>query len=473
MNGSYHPRFKEMMNAVVATGRCAECASCVTVCPYRMIEYVDGHPRLTDPGAPSFDYCRVSETRGCDVCAAICPRLWPNESDLRDAVFGDGTGWEGVFGVYRHVFVARARRPHARERGQDGGVVTALLAWARETGRIDGAVVAAVADDDRPCFPSPRLATTVDEIEASAGSWYTYCPNALALQQAKTQQLERVAFVGVPCQITPVRKMSCVDSGVLLDPRKNAPSVTHQLAFLRGLSERVAFRVGLFCTEVFRPELMTERIAGQMGIALSDIEKFNVKGEVLIHRKNGETARIPLEEAMNEYQRPACAHCTDFSAELADISCGGIGTDRATVVVLRTQVAVDLWREFEASGQVEVWPIAEHRKAWNILQRLARKQRERVPQAAGAGSAYSPASEAGLGVARLADLPDVEIDKRVRAAYAGAPRPMTFDPRPRPPIPGDPGEPMPGAKRSLPPPPGPEHGGASPCLQPCCDDIGR
>lgn len=464
------------MNAVVAAGRCAECASCVTVCPYRMIEYVDGHPRLTDPAAPSFDYCMVSETRGCDVCAAICPRLWPNESDLRDTVFGDGAGWEGAFGVYRHVFVARARRSRARERGQDGGVVTALLAWARETGCIDGAVVAAVADGDRPCFPSPRLATTVDEIEASAGSWYTYCPNALALQQAKAQQLERVAFVGVPCQITPVRKMSCVDSGVLLDPRKNAPSVTHQLGFLRGLSKRVAFRVGLFCTEVFRPELMTERIAGQMGIALSDIERFNVKGEVLIHRKNGETARIPLEEAMAGYQRPACAHCTDFSAELADISCGGIGTDRATVVVLRTQVAVDLWREFEASGQVDVWPIVEHKKAWNILQRLARRQRERVPpQAAGAGSAYSPASEAELGIARLGigDLPGTEIDKRVRAAYAGAPRPTSFDPRSRPPIPDDPGEPAPGAKRSLPPPPAPEHGGASPCSEPCRDGPSR
>ena len=36
--------------------------------------------------------------------------------------------------------------------------------------------------------------------------------------------------------------------------------------------------------------------------------------------------RQPLEEAMHKYQRPECRHCGDFSAEMADISCGGVGT---------------------------------------------------------------------------------------------------------------------------------------------------
>ena len=44
------------------------------------------------------------------------------------------------------------------------------------------------------------------------------------------------------------------------------------------MSDRVGFSVGLFCTEVFRPELMTEKIEKEMGIPLSDIKQFNVKG---------------------------------------------------------------------------------------------------------------------------------------------------------------------------------------------------
>jgi sulfoxide reductase heme-binding subunit YedZ len=52
------------------------------------------------------------------------------------------------------------------------------------------------------------MATTVEEIKASSASWYTYVPNNLALEQAKEKDLKSVAFVGVPCQITPLRKLT-------------------------------------------------------------------------------------------------------------------------------------------------------------------------------------------------------------------------------------------------------------------------
>lgn len=408
------------MNEVVAAGACCECGACVTVCPHNVIEYVAGKPKQTAKASAPFDQCGVSEGVGCDVCAAVCPRLWPREAHLRGSVFGDDRAWEGIFGVYRHIFVARTRDRAVLDRAQDGGIVTALLAWARQAGHIDGAVVAAVGEGDAPCFPTPKLATTVEAIRASAGSWYTYCPNNLALQEAKELGLDRLAMVGVPCQITPLRKMAHADAGLLQTAGKKPQVIARQLGFLRDPAGRVAFSLGLFCTEVFRPELMTERVAGQMGIPLSDITKVNVKGEVRITRKGADMARIPLEEAMRDYQRPACRHCGDFSAELADISCGGVGTDGATIVVLRTQQGVETWRAFEAGGQVEAWPIAEHKKAWNILLRLARQQKERVPP------------------------------EETAVHAAGVP------------IPGDPGEPAAGEKRRLPPPPLPEQGGASP-----------
>ena len=193
--------------------------------------------------------------------------------------------------------------------------------------------------------------------------------------------------------------------------KKKPQIVARQRGFLKGYVERVSFSVGLFCTEVFRPELMTERIEKQMGIPLTEVSKFNVKGEVLIYKKSGGIETIPLEEAMHEYQRPECLHCGDFSAEMADIACGGVGTDRATIVVLRTQKAVDIWREFENTGTVDVWPIAENKKAWNILQRLARRQRERPPGGPVRGASapglpqYSPKIEADLSAAAIALTP--------------------------------------------------------------------
>ena len=459
------------MNDVVAAGTCCECGACVLVCPHNVIEYVDGKPKQTAKANAPFDSCGISEGVGCDVCASVCPRLWPREIHLRDALFGSERGYEGIFGVYRHIFVARTRQQDILARAQDGGVVTALLAWARETGRIDGAVVAAVGEGDAPCFPTPKVVTTVEQIKASASSWYTYCPNNRALEQVEAQGLTQVAFVGVPCQITPLRKMELVDPSFLLAAKKKPQVVSKQRGFLRGPAQRVAFSVGLFCTEVFRRELMTERIAQGMAIPLADVAKFNVKGEVLIYKKDGGIGKIPLEEAMHEYQRPECRHCGDFSAEMADIACGGVGTDHATIVVLRTQKAVDLWQAFAASAQVDMWPIEENKTAWNILQRLARRQRGRIPLGAPrSGTApdlpqYSAKREADQAIESIsaAGKPAAEIDACLDAAYAGAARPVAVAAcAAGEPIPGDPGDPAEGAKRKLPPPPTPAQGGASP-----------
>ena len=152
-----HNSFKDMMNDVVDFGSCCECGTCVVACPHNVIEYIDGKPKQTAKESAAFDFCGVSEGAGCDVCATVCPRLWPRESHLKDAVFGEERGYEDIFGVFKHIFVARTKVPELAEAGQDGGIVTALLAWAREAGHIDGAVVSAVGAEDKPCFPSPKV----------------------------------------------------------------------------------------------------------------------------------------------------------------------------------------------------------------------------------------------------------------------------------------------------------------------------
>lgn len=467
----HHNSFKVMMNDVVDAGSCCECGSCVLVCPHNVIDYVDGKPKQVAKESAAFDFCGISEGVGCDVCAAVCPRLWPRETHLRDAVFKDERPYEDIFGVYRQIFVARTTRPELMERAQDGGVVTALLSWARAAGEIDGAVVSAVGDEDKPCFPTPKVVTTEDEIRNSASSWYTYCENNLALEEVKQRDLQQVGFVGVPCQITPLRKMAHMDPSFLATDKKRPKPLARQREFLRGYSDRVAFSIGLFCTEVFRPELMTERIEQQMGIPLTDVTKFNVKGEVLIYRRDKTVATIPLEEAMRDYQRPECRHCGDFSAEMADIACGGVGTDAATIVVIRTLKGEEIWRKFEAAGGIELMPINENKRAWNILQRLARRQRERIPPGsirsgtAGDLPQYAPADAAAISERRrdVNARPAAELSEALATAYGDEPRPdATFRYMAGQPIPGDPGAPAPGEKRKLPPPPLPEAGGAPP-----------
>ena len=342
----------------------------------------------------------------------------------------------------------------------------------RAAGEIDGAIVSAVGEEDAPCFPSPKVVTTRDEIKAAAGSWYTYCENNLALTEVREKDLKKVAFVGVPCQITPLRKMEYMDPSFLVTKKKKPKIVSRQRQYLRGFSDRIAFNIGLFCTEVFVPELMTERIEKRMGIPLTDIKQFNIKGEILIYKKNGDLEKIPLKEAMEEFQRPACSHCGDFSAELADIACGGIGTDRATVIIIRTKKGEEIWRKFEATGTVEVETIEDNKRAWNVLQRLSRRQRGRVPVGAPRSGTeqnlnqYHPYQGAKLAMDKVthSGKDQEEINACMEAVYENESRPVEIVGfMAGQPIHGDPGPPAEGEKRKLPKPITPEQGGASPC----------
>jgi len=374
-----HITFKQMMNEVVDFGSCCECGTCVLVCPHNVIDYIDSKPKQVAKATAEFDYCGMSEGIGCDVCAQVCPRLGIREFDLRDRVNPVEPGvFEGVFGRYRRIVAARAKDPEVLARCQDGGVVTTILAHGLREGIFDGAVVAA-ADEAEPGAPKPKVVTTVADAIGSASSWYTYSPNNLALADADKMGLKKVCFVGVPCQVTPTRKIQLADPSFLNNGRKKEKHIERQTKFLKGFGEIVSFTVGLLCTEVFTYEgLMKKKIQEEMGIPLTDVKKFNVKGKVLIYKKDGEVVEMSLRKAQ-EYARPECHHCGDFTAELADISCGGVACMDWTITILRTRKGEELFDDLVRRGLVETKSMDEFEQSMKVMLRLTKKQRERVP----------------------------------------------------------------------------------------------
>jgi coenzyme F420 hydrogenase subunit beta len=386
-----NPSFKQMMNEVVAYGSCCECGACVLVCPHNVIDYIDGKPKQVAKATAAFDHCGISEGIGCDVCAQVCPRLGDREHHLTERVFADELAaqdtYRGAFGAYRRIVAARSKDPEVLARCEDGGVVTTLLAWLRRNERIDGAIVSAV-DKNKPCQPVPTVVTTVEEIISSASSWYTYCPNNLALADAEKLGLTKVAFVGVPCQITPVRKMQATDESYLNNGRKKDKHIERQTKFLKGYGARVAFNIGLLCSEVFSFDgLMIDTIQNQMGIALSDIRQFNVKGKVQIFKHDGTLVEMNLRKSQ-EYARPECHHCADFSAELADISCGGVGASNWTITIIRSRKGEEVFDAAVRDGVLDVQPIEQFENSMKVLLRLNRKQRERVPTPPGRAETF-------------------------------------------------------------------------------------
>ena len=148
---------------------------------------------------------------------------------------------------------------------------------------------------------------------------------------------------------------------------------------LKGFGEIVSFTVGLLCTEVFTYEgLMVQKIQDEMGIPLTEVKKFNVKGKVLVYKKSGELVEMSLHKAQ-EYARPECHHCGDFTAELADISCGGVASMDWTITLLRTRRGEELFDDMVARGLLDVRPMEEFENSMKVMLRLTKKQRDRVP----------------------------------------------------------------------------------------------
>jgi coenzyme F420 hydrogenase subunit beta len=251
--------------------------------------------------------------------------------------------------------IARTTQENVRQSCQDGGVVSALLIHALNNGIIDSAIVSTTSQT-KPLFPIPKLVSTPQEVLECAGTRYTYSPNLLALGEAIRQKRKSLAFVSTPCQIQAIRKIEAFP--------------------LKKYSNLVKFTIGLMCTESFTyAGLMQKHIQETLGVNLNDVVKINIKGKVLVTTKTGETKAIPLQEA-KQYTRKGCIPCADFSAELADISTGGLGLSGWTFTILRTSMGEEVFDGAEKAGAVQVRPVDEEKGALDLLIKLSRKKRK-------------------------------------------------------------------------------------------------
>ena len=347
--------WKHLYEEIVATEICCGCMACVVACPHKVLEFQDFDPIQTDARSP-FDNCIHGE-EGCSLCAMACLRLDPSLDVIEPMVFGQRRRTEKVEGEYLYKTLARAIDPALVERGQDGGVVTALLAWGLRTGELDGAAVAAPSDDVA-WLDEPRVVQTEDELFAAAGSRYTYCSTPLALKKAAALKLKSIALVGVSCESTAVRQLAAEGIKRWVRPLKLV--------------------IGLMCTETFDYEaFMIGKVEQELGIDLSTVKKVNVKGKVIVTLEDGTDIDIPLKDA-RPFANEWCHHCPDFAAEHADLSCGGLGMEGWTMILVRSERGKDYLERAVSAGILELRDAEEEPAALEVMDRLARKQRERI-----------------------------------------------------------------------------------------------
>jgi coenzyme F420 hydrogenase subunit beta len=260
-------------------------------------------------------------------------------------------GYQG-FGKYRTVFSARATDEDIRSVAQDGGTVTALLCFALKTGDIDGAVLTRKADEQ--WTPGQLVATTTQEIHESAGSVYALSPSVFQLKEATREMaLDKVAYVGLPCQVVAVRKMQLYPFGG------------------RYVGEKVKYVIGIFCSENFPPESLRNIVEGYTGTPIENMKKmYLAKGKFNVVSEE-ETRQVSVKKA-SHFAQDGDHVCPDLVAEYADISVGSIGSEPGwNTVFLRTRRGEDLFQRAKAEGHIETKDIETVQPGLKTLEKLA------------------------------------------------------------------------------------------------------
>jgi coenzyme F420 hydrogenase subunit beta len=354
----------ELFDEVITSGLCTGCAACVIACPHDVIGYnhVEGGYRPfhleEELGA---DDC-VHGQKGCTSCTRACPRfrMWEPQAD--ELLFGRTRTPDEVSGIFSDIFLARASEKAIHEIGQDGGLVGAILLWALEQDLIDAALVSYLEGDGSSWRAKPGVATTREDIIASAGSRYTYSANTLAYDEAVAAGHQRIALVGMGCQTSSVPTMKARKIGKV--------------------GRRFELNIGLLCSKTFDDRIFEELFEAKYGLRRADIKKVNIKGVFQIWTHDGGYHEVPLKEC-HAWTREGCNMCPDFAAEHADISTGGIGKyNDWTLTVVRTGAGRAVMDGLRRDGWIETRPGTDDLGAIALMHKLAIKSRKRWPATA-------------------------------------------------------------------------------------------
>lgn len=326
--------FGELEHKVISPEICCRCGTCEAFCP--RIEQKENRPTLTD-----YDPL-------CGLCFAYCPRTFLDMGEIEGKLFGRARAEDEALGIFR--MAASAQAAAAAGRAQDGGVATALLVHALESGMIDCAVV---TDRDEEWRTTARVARTPEEIISAAGTKYTISNSVVAIKEALEKGCEKIGFVGTPCQIQALRKVQLLE-----EPYEFG-------------QEKIALLVGLFCMENFDyDELMEGLVKGRLGLLPKDVARFEIKkGMFRVIDKEGIAHEVKIEET-DRYTFKGCGPCFDFSSELADVSVGSVGSpDGWSTVLARTETGEKLYSSALGAGAVQEKAISE--KGLALAKRLA------------------------------------------------------------------------------------------------------
>jgi coenzyme F420 hydrogenase subunit beta len=337
------------------------CGACIASCPIDILF----HSEKEEP-------VMRGTCAACQVCYYSCPRIELPVAEIERQVFGRSrTAEEAILGIHVGAYSVKAKDPDVARRAQDGGAVTSLLLYALDRKIIDYAVNSGLTSG-KPWRPEPQIARTRDDLLNHAGSRYTpggqvggLAEVAIPNRSVVNFQEERIALVGLPCELQGSWRMG-----------------THWIAAPK-LARNLVFTIGLFCSKVFDyQKMMVDYVQGKRGIDLNNVTKVNIKRNRLLVYVGDKLAIDEPVEAVAAAAREECNVCVDYSAELADIAVGAIGSSPGwSTVITRSPRGDEILRGAVESGYLDMKPLDPVGKGIKFLEKLCEKKRLRDPSA--------------------------------------------------------------------------------------------
>lgn len=324
---------KRLESEVWSLNNCAGCGLCVAACSKQVLRWNgDEHPVL-EKRIKTLGYTRgpLDSCAFCQkFCEEACPRLerWaPLEAKM--------------------TLSARARGP--LKSGAPNDVIRSIVTAGRSAGLIDGALMLDL--DPWTLQPVARLASTVEDIVDSVGPQYLWAPAFDALNEAIFERrMESVAIVGTPCAAQAMRKLK-------------ASANTR----LRAYQDAIRLTIAVFCTGMYRPEVVEEVLVKRMGVPRDQIKRLEIApdGESMRAVLWDGSVRTVARQVIESYTRAGCGACDDYLGESADLAVGGLGAGQdASTLIIRTQAGDTFVRNaiqmnlLETSREVDAQALA-------------------------------------------------------------------------------------------------------------------
>ncbi len=341
--------FANLLKDIIRTGECVYCSACASVCPTYAIQMLDDVPRL------------LGVCIKCGYCYYACPGTieegfngFGDYKKIDKMVFG--VERKERFGVYRKLYVVS---PVEDENAfPEEAVLKKILKFGMEKGYW-GAV--AYAGRDEPVTEGllsyqvvgwksrPSYALKPSDVDKIKLKVFTQPPTILGLRGV-VDELKGGFFQGVE-----------VPKVAILGPPEHIRSIWRGRFSWAGhtkLLRTVVFMASYFHRKFFQPTKLLPILA-KKGVNYNNIEDVQYTADSIKFRVGGEWVEFKFDELEPSVNK-AIEKVSDYTGEYADISVGRVDGVDGVVVVVRSELAEEVFSRILEENILNVVDVDEN-----------------------------------------------------------------------------------------------------------------